>query len=83
MEARVGIEPALPIENRQVADFTIGRIGTNGIIGDFIARVLHAAILLRMDATRQRVRGFEKSFVALNRGGRILGIGSKTQYRIL
>ena len=83
MEARVGIEPALLIENTQIPDSKIGRIGTNGMIGDFIARVLHVAILLRVDATTLRVPGFDESFVALNADGRILGIGSKTQYRIL
>jgi hypothetical protein len=36
-----------------------------------------------MGAKRPAVRGFDKSFVALDAGGRILSIGSKTQYRIL
>jgi len=46
----------LPIDNTEVTDFKIGRIGTNGIIGDFIARVLHVAILRRMGAKRPPVQ---------------------------
>ena len=66
----------MPIDNTEVTDFKIGRIGTNGIIGDFIARVLHVAILLRVDATRPRVPGLDdESFVAPNGGGRILVLG--------
>ncbi|PYT27968.1 MAG: hypothetical protein DMG58_19265 [Acidobacteria bacterium] len=71
MEARVGIEPALLIENTQIPDSKIGRIGTNGN-RRFHCTSIARGNLLRVDATRPRVRGFSKSFVALNAGGRIL-----------
>ena len=70
LEARVGIEPALSIENGQVADFTKGRIGTNGMIGDSSARVLHAAILI--GAILSRVLSLKPRSKILPRGFRDL-----------
>ncbi len=78
-----GNRTRLPIDNTEVTDFRIGRIGTNGIIGDFIARVLHAAIYSVWMLRGRVFVGFNKSFVASYGGGRILGFGSKTHYRIL